>query len=243
MKKFLFLALLLLAGCASDDANISADSPEGLYLLGYKDFKDHDYEKAAQKFDQIEQQFPYSRWSERAQIMAAYSQYLQNEYTDALLTLDRFLQLHPGNHNVPYAIYLKGLCYFEQMSDAAREQSMTKKAQDSFNDLIARYPDSVYARDARTKMGEMTNHLAAQEMIVGRYYLKLTDLVPAANRFKNVIDGYPDSDQVPEAYYRLTVCYLMMGADKAALKTGQTGIKKYPKNSWSEKIADLIKGK
>ena len=156
MRKLLLMLLILLTGCASEDKNLSVDTPEGLYLLGYKDFKDTDYEKAAKKFDQIEQQFPYSRWSERAQIMAAYSQYLQNEYTDALLTLDRFLQLHPGNRNVPYALYLKGLCYFEQISDPLREQEMTAKADTTFKELLARFSKSVYADDAKEKLISIT---------------------------------------------------------------------------------------
>ncbi|MDY6407408.1 MAG: outer membrane protein assembly factor BamD, partial [Pseudomonadota bacterium] len=229
-------------GCANEQS-LEGLSPEELYLGGYHAFQKTDYEKAAEYFDEIEKQHPYSEWSERAQIMAAYSYYQKNMYDDAILTLERFIQLHPGNRNTAYAYYLKGLCYFEQMSDAAREQSMTQKAQETFNDLIARYPDSVYARDAQTKMGEMTDHLAAQEMTVGRYYLKRTDLVASANRFKNVIEVYPDSDQVPEAYYRLTVCYLMMGADTAAAKVAQTGMSKYPENEWSQKMADLIKEK
>ena len=246
MKKILLIGLLVplmgVWGC-TQDKSLEGLSPEQLYLGGYQAFQDTDYEKAAEYFDEIEKQHPYSEWSERAQIMAAYSYYRKNMYDDAVLTLERFIQLHPGNRNTPYAYYLKGLCYFEQMSDAAREQSMTQKAQDTFNDLIARYPDSVYARDARTKMDELTNHLAAQEMTIGRYYLKRTDLIPAANRFKNVIETYPDSEQVPEAYYRLTVCYLMLGADNVARKIGDTGVKKYPKNPWAEKTAELIKEK
>jgi len=244
MKKTLLLGLMLpvlgLLGCAGDK-NFDGLSPEELYLGGYKAFQKTDYEEAAEYFDEIEKQHPYSIWSERAQIMAAYSFYKKNMYDSAVLTLDRFIQLHPGNRNTAYAYYLKGLCYFEQMSDAAREQSMTQKAQETFNDLIARYPDSVYARDAKTKMSEMTDHLAAQEMTIGRYYLKHTDLIAAAKRFKAVIETYPDSNQVPEAYYRLTVCYQMMGAKEAAEKISQTAIKKYSDNPWTQKIQKMIK--
>ena len=239
MKKFLFLALLFLTGCASDDANISADSPEGLYLLGYKDFKDHDYEKAAQKFDQIEQQFPYSRWSERAQIMAAYSQYLQNEYTDALLTLDRFLQLHPGNRNVPYAIYLKGLCYFEQMSDPLREQEMTAKADKTFKELLARFSKSIYANDAKEKLIAIQNHLAAKELAVGRYYEKNEDYIAAMNRFQSAIKGWPESNQIPEAYYRLAVCYKALGMTKQVGQVQETLKKKFPDSIWSKRVENI----
>ncbi len=239
MKKFLFLALLFLTGCASDDANISADSPEGLYLLGYKDFKDRDYEKAAQKFDQIEQQFPYSRWSERAQIMAAYSQYLQNEYTDALLTLDRFLQLHPGNRNVPYAIYLKGLCYFEQMSDPLREQEMTAKADKAFKELLARFSKSIYANDAKEKLIAIQNHLEAKELAVGRYYEKNEDYIAAMNRFQSAIKGWPESNQIPEAYYRLAVCYKALGMTKQVGQVQETLKKKFPDSIWSKRVESI----
>ena len=239
MKKLLLLILLLLAGCASEDQTLSAETPEGLYLLGYKDFKDKDYEKAAKKFDQIEQQFPYSRWSERAQIMAAYSQYLQNEYTDALLTLDRFLQLHPGNRNVPYALYLKGLCYFEQMSDPTREQEMSAKADKTFKELLARFSTSIYANDAKEKLVAIQNHLAAKELAVGRYYEKTEDYIAAMNRFQSAIKGWPESNQIPEAYYRLAVCYKALGMTKQMGQVRDTLKKKFPDSVWSKRAEDI----
>jgi outer membrane protein assembly factor BamD len=246
MNKFLKLSLgcvfILLSACAVEQSKEEL-SAEDLYLQGYEAFQSTDYEKAVDYFDEIEKQYPYSVWSEKAQIMVAYSYYKQNEYEDAVMVLDRFIQLHPGNKNTPYAYYLKGLCYFEQMSDAGREQSMTENAQKTFNEMIARYPDSVYAKDALTKMDEMTNHLAAQEMVVGRYYLKQEDLIPAINRFKNVIENYPTSNQVPEAYYRLVVGYRMLGADDIAQKTADVLTHNYPDDKWTEKANNIIKGK
>lgn len=239
MKKILLMFLLLLAGCAGDDKNLSAETPEGLYLLGYKDFKDTDYEKAAQKFDQIEQQFPYSRWSERAQIMAAYSQYLQNEYTDALLTLDRFLQLHPGNRNVPYALYLKGLCYFEQMSDPMREQEMSAKADTTFKELLARFSKSIYAADAKEKLISIQNHLAAKELAVGRYYQKNEDYIAAMNRFQSAIKGWPQSNQIPEAYYRLAVCYKALGMTTQMEQVRTKLGKQFADSIWTKRAEDI----
>lgn len=233
------LPFIFLTACAGEKS-MEGLSPETLYSNGYKAFQDTDYEEAAEYFDEIEKQHPYSVWAERAQIMAAYSYYRKNEYDDAVMTLDRFIQLHPGNRNTAYAYYLKGLCYFEQMSDAAREQSMTQKAQETFNEMIARYPDSVYAADARAKMDEMTNHLAAQDMTIGRYYLKHEDLIPAVNRFKNVIEAYPESNQIPEAYYRLTTGYIMLGLIPAAEKTAEVMKQKYPENTWTVKTAQLM---
>lgn len=239
MKKFLLMLLLLLAGCSSDDKTLLAETPEGLYLLGYKDLKDTDYEKAAKKFDQIEQQFPYSRWSERAQIMAAYSQYLQNEYTDALLTLDRFLQLHPGNRNVPYALYLKGLCYFEQMSDPLREQEMSAKADKTFKELLVRFTKSIYAADAKEKLIAIQNHLAAKELAVGRYYQRNEDYIAAMNRFQTAIKDWPESNQMPEAYYRLAVCYQALGMTKQMEQVRTKLGKKFPDSIWVKRAEKI----
>lgn len=240
LKLRLMGVLMALTACAGapNKENMTA---EELYLNGYRAFQETDYDKAADYFDEVEKQHPYSVWSERAQIMAAYSFYRKNEYDDALLALDRFIQLHPGNRNTPYAYYLKGLCYFEQMSDPAREQSMTEQAKSTFEDLIARYPDSVYAADARAKMTEMTNHLAAQDMVVGRYYLKHQDLIPAINRFKNVIETYPESNQVAEAYYRLVVGYLQLGLKQAARETAESLPAQLRETPWARKMQKLIK--
>jgi len=237
--KYFAVSLLLLGACTREVSK-EGMSPEELYTDGYKAFQETDYEEAADYFDEIEKQHPYSIWAERAQIMAAYSYYRQNEYDKAILTLDRFIQLHPGNRNTPYAYYLKGLSYFEQMSDAKREQSMTQQAQQTFNEMLARYPHSVYAADARVKMDEITNNLAAQDMNIGRYYLKHEDIIPAINRFKHVIEAYPKSNQVSEAYYRLVTGYIMLNLPKAAQKTAAVQKKKYPESHWTEKTAKLL---
>lgn len=244
MKKFLVLALTsILWGCAAEKTMDSL-TPEELYLEGYKNFQETNYEKAAEYFDEVDKQYPYSKWAERSQIMAAYAYYRKNMYEDAIGTLDRFIQLHPGNRNTPYAYYLKGLSCFEQISDPAREQSMTEKARNTFNELIARYPDTPYAVDAQSKIGEMTNHLASQEMVIGRYYLKQGDIIPAINRFNTVIGQYVYTNQAPEAYYRLIIAYKMLGMKKKNLeKMADIMIQKHPNNPWTLKAMKAIEGK
>lgn len=234
--------LLAVTACAPTE-EIMEQSPETLYRKGYDAFQSKDYEKAATYFDEVEKQHPYSIWAERSQIMAAYAFYQQNEYDDAVLVLDRFIQLHPGNRNTPYAYYLKGLCYYEQISDAAREQSMTEKAQQTFNELIARYPNSIYVADARAKQGLILNHLAAQNMVVGRYYLKQGDLIPALNRFRTVVVDYPNTNQVPEAYYRLGTAYVLLGMDRAANDMVNILKKRWPDNEWTKRSQKIISAK
>ena len=243
MKRLLCLLMaVMLVACTSAKEKLDSDmGPEDLYLKGYNAFQEKDFDVAIEAFDAVEQNFPYSEWAERAQIMMAYAQYKENKYADALLTLDRFIQLHPGNKNTPYALYLKGLCYFEQMSDVTREQEMTANAEKSFHELIARYPASIYKNDAEAKLVSIQNHLAGQEMEVGRYYQKHSDYTAAMNRFQQVLKNYADSNQAPEAYYRLAACYKALGMNEQAQKISETLSKKYEKSEWSQKALRLVK--
>ena len=240
MKRFLcFISLVLLAACSSP-SDFSYDTPEEAYLAGYHAFEKTDYETAAKAFDAVEENFPFSEWADKAQIMMAYSQYKQNEYNDAILTLDRFIQLHPGNKNTPYALYLKGLCYFEQMADTTREQEMTANADATFRELIARYPSSIYYNDAKAKLVMIQNHLAGKEMEVGRYYQKREDFTAAMNRFQAVLINYPESNQVAEAYYRLAACYQSLGMTKQATAISEKLNKKFENSVWTERLNKII---
>ncbi|MBP5344186.1 MAG: outer membrane protein assembly factor BamD [Alphaproteobacteria bacterium] len=243
MKRLLVVLMAgMLVACASAKESAEIEmTPEAQYLKGYHAFQEKDFDVAIEAFDAVEQNFPYSEWAERAQIMMAYAQYKQNKYPDALLTLDRFIQLHPGNKNTPYALYLKGLCYFEQMSDVTREQEMTANAEQSFHELIARYPASIYRNDAEAKLVSIQNHLAGKEMEIGRYYQKRADFTAAMNRFQQVLKNYPDSNQMPEAYYRLTACYKALGMNEQAEKIANTLARKYENSEWSQKALRLVK--
>ena len=239
MKHFAILLLCAMVAACSSMTEETYESAEEAYLIGYKAFQKTDYEAAAKAFDAVEQEFPFSEWADRAQIMMAYSQYKQNEYNEALLTLDRFIQLHPGNKNTPYALYLKGLCYFEQMADTSREQEMTANAEETFQELIARYPASIYYNDAKAKLVMIQNHLAGKEMEVGRYYQKREDFTAAMNRFQAVLINYPDSNQVPEAYYRLAACYQALGMTKQAASVTQKLADKFENSIWTQRAQKI----
>lgn len=230
-----------LMGCASDTKK--EESPEQMYARAQTLFTEGEYTESAKLFDDIEQQYPYSEWASRAQIMAAYTFYYKNDYDEALLALDRFIQLHPGNRNTPYAYYLKGLCYYEQMSDTGREQQMAANAMDTFQRLVSYFPESIYRADADVKIAQIRNHLAAKEMAVGRYYLKRGDYMPALNRFQNVISQYGDTEQLAEALYRTGVCFTALGMKRQAQKTAAHLDKEFPGNKWQEKMASLNKRK
>jgi len=243
LKKILLTICIILglSACAASDKTISEDSPEQLYTQAKKLFDEKEYEKSALMFDEVERQHPYSVWAARSQIMMAYAYYQANMYDEAVLALDRFIQLHPGNKNTPYAYYLKGLCYFEQISDVGREQKMSADALETFERLVAFYPKSVYVSDAKAKIVVIYDQLAGKEMAVGRYYLKQHEFIPAINRFQTVLKEYPNTNQVPEALYRLAAAYVSLGMKESAVQINKRLNREFPDNSWTKKVNSLMK--
>ncbi|HKH69443.1 MAG TPA: outer membrane protein assembly factor BamD, partial [Reyranella sp.] len=113
------VAALTLSGCGSsdDDKNYVERPVEVLYNRALDDLGAQDYKAAAKGFEEVDRQHPYSVWATKAQIMAAFAYYQSNKYDEAIIALDRFIQLHPGHRDIPYAYYLKALCFYEQISD------------------------------------------------------------------------------------------------------------------------------
>lgn len=224
---------LAAAACSSDDDEPYVERPvTELYNEASDSLESRTFRQAASLFDEVERQHPYSVWATKAQIMSAYASYQNNDYDDAIVALDRFIQLHPANRDVPYAYYLKGLCYYEQISDVARDQQMTLLAQSTLRELITRYPRSEYARDAKIKLDLTSDHLAGKEMEIGRYYLRQGHYLAAINRFKVVVASHQTTTHVPEALHRMTEAYLALGLKEESQKAAAVLGHNFPGSEW-----------
>ncbi|GAB5389461.1 MAG: outer membrane protein assembly factor BamD [Alphaproteobacteria bacterium] len=236
-KTLLALPLVvLLAACSdADEALPYVERPvEEIYLEAQAAFEGDDLKKAAQLYDEVERQHPYSQWARRAQLMSAYSHYQDLRYDDAIITLDRYLDLHPASEGAAYALYLKGLCYYEQISDVGRDQQMSQLAAATLNQVIRRFPDTPYARDARLKFDLTQDHLAGKDMEIGRWYQGQQHYNAALRRFQSVVDNYETTSHAPEALMRLTEVYLALGLpDQAKRQTAVLGYN-YPGSRWYE---------
>jgi len=218
-------------------------SPEGLYAAGVESLKAQRWQQAADYFDQIERDHPYSTWATNAKIMGAYAQYQRNRYTEAIGTLDRFIQLHPSNRDIAYAYYLRALSYYEQIADAERDQRGTEQAMVALQDVVNRFPDSSYARDARLKIDLARDHLAGKEMNIGRFYQRQRLYAAAIGRFKRVVEEYQTTNHVPEALHRLTEIYLTLGITEEARKTASVLGFNFPGSPWyQDSYALLVEG-
>lgn len=238
------LAVFSLCACLSSGEKPKLESEsssvEILYERANKAMEKEDYANATKFFEEVERQHPYSRWSARAQLMAAYSSYLGQSYEEALIALDRYIQLHPGASDVDYAYYLKALCYYEQISNIRRDQEMTMKALHALSALIKRFPQSEYARDATLKRDLTLDHLAGKEMEIGRYYLTRSHINAAINRFRSVIANFQTTGHVPEALHRLVESYMTLGLKNEAYQVAAVLGHNYPGNIWYERSYKLL---
>ena len=228
-------AVLGLGACSTDDELEYRElTVYEIYSQATEYLEDGRYRDASLYYDEVERQHPYSVWATKSKLMAAYAHYINNKYDDATSSLDRFTQVHPGNRDVVYAYYLKALCYYEQISDVQRDQDMTQQALVALEDVITRFPGTDYARDARLKIDLTRDHLAGNEMAVGRFYVKSQHYLAAINRFKTVVDKYGDTTHAPEALFRLTEAYTALGLRDEAKKTAAVLGYNYQGSDWYE---------
>lgn len=228
----LSVCAVLTACSGSDEEQYVEQKVEVLYNTAVNSLETGEYKVAAKQFDEVERQHPYSTWATKAQIMAAFSHYQANEYDEAVIGLDRFIRLHPGNRDIAYAYYLRALSYYERISDVARDQLVTELALTSLNEIVRRFPNSKYARDARLKIDLTRDHLAGKEMEIGRFYLNRNHYLAAINRFKAVVDDYQTTTHVPEALHRLVESYAALGVINEARRVAAVLGHNYPGSEW-----------
>jgi outer membrane protein assembly factor BamD len=237
--------VLLLSACGGGpavrrDTRYVARDVNTLYLAAKSRMDAGQYKLAAALFDEVERQHPYSPWARRAQLMSAFNYYAASDYTESIQSAQRFLQLHPGNRDAPYAYYLIALSYYEQISDVTRDQRITQQARDALGELVRRYPDSEYAADARLKLDLVSDHLAGKEMEIGRYYQRSSRWLAASLRFRSVVDDYQTTSHAPEALYRLTESYLALGVPDEARRAAAVLGRNYPGSEWYQRAYDLL---
>ncbi len=242
MRIMVFIVpLMFLAACSSDDVEEYQERPvQRLYNEALAELNAENYSAAAKGFDEVERQHPYSVWSTKAQLMSAFAYYQSNKYDQAILAADRFIELHPGNKDVPYAHYLIAISYYEQITGVGRDQKVTRQALDALQKLVRRFPNTEYARDASLKIDLTRDHLAGKEMEIGRYYLNDGQFIAAINRFRQVIELYQTTSHTPEALHRLTEAYLSLGiVDEAKTAAAVLGYN-YPGSEWYQDSYALL---
>jgi len=245
MKKLniiLSIFLFFIAACSKEEKEISIikETSQDLemvsaYKEAYQALNEGDPYFAAKKFLEAELLFPQSIWAPRSALMASYSFYMQNYYSEALYNLNRFLKTYPTDKNIPYVNYLIAMCYYETIEDEKRDSGPLLKAKDQFNFIVQNYPDTEFALDAKFKLGLIEDILASKEMYLGRHYIKKEKWIAAINRFKIIIDDYNQTIFVEEALHRLVEINYKLGLIEESQKYANVLGYNYLSSEWYKK--------
>ena len=237
MRKFLlkicsiiFLSSLLFS-CSKKDEKTGAEIS---YLKAKKYLDSKNYSQAAEEFEKIDDDFPFSKWAAKGQTMAVYARYKDKDYPKVFAVIDDFLRLNPNSEYVPYMIYMKGLSYYNQIPDIERAQDDTRQASYAFRELIARFSSGEYASDASERLEFIDEHLAGAKMSTGRYQIRTGNYIGAIGNFSEVISRYRQTNQVPEAYFRLNEIYHKIGIKEEAIKAANQLESRFAQNYWTD---------
>ncbi|MBF0425493.1 MAG: outer membrane protein assembly factor BamD [Magnetococcales bacterium] len=218
LSSVVFVALFLLTGCGTTPEKERTEPPEVLYREAIADLQSGRYTAATKLFQEIDQKHPFSPWALRSQLVVIYTQFKKEEYDEAAAAAERFIRLHPRHASVAYAYYMRGLADFMRISDPLRDQNRTRQAAVALREVIARFPDSDYAQEAQRMLKLCNDRMAAQEVVIGRFYLDRDEFIAAANRFRRVVE-HPDFSRTPyaeEALFSLVLTSLHLGMSEDA---------------------------
>jgi len=215
---------------------------EQLYARATDELDQRDYDTAILLFNEVERQHPYSEWARRSSLMSAFASYESRNFDEAIATSQRYISLNPAGQGAAYAHYLIGVSYFDQIIDVGRDQKTTELARDALRDVVRRYPDTDYARDATIKLDMVQDQLAGKEMEIGRWYLRRNQHLSAINRFRTVVSDYDTTSHTPEALHRLVEVYLATGLKQEALAAGSVLGYNYPESDWYRYSYRLLSG-
>lgn len=240
------VALMAVSACAGNSRQQELayiEQPvETIYTQAVGSLNRSLWDVSALQFDEVQRQHPYSPWAQRAMLMSAYARYRSRDFDDAISSAQDYISLHPGGDGAAYAYYLVAVCNFDQIIDVGRDQARSYNALKALDEVIARFPQSDYARDAALKVDMVRDQLAGKEMEIGRYYLNRSEHLAAINRFKRVITDYQTTSHAPEAMHRLVEAYLSIGLTGQAQQTAAVLGHNYPGSDWYADSYALMQG-
>ncbi len=240
MKKILTLVCctIMISACAgtSDDEIVEQQPLAEIYENAYNEFNDENYEAAAIEFQKAETQYPASVYAPDALVMSAYSYYMDNDFASAILAIDRYMRFHPGHRDVAYMMYLRGMCYYRQVSDVRREPGMSAFALAEFQNLVKRFPRSPYAKNAENKIIILKNYIAGKVMYAARNDMTRENWPSAISRLQSIVSTAQETVMTPEALFRLTECYNAIGLPEQSHGYAEMLKLNFPDNEWTKKL-------
>lgn len=233
MKKICILLSMILTSCSSiEKMDYSSKTDIEIYEQGIRNLNKGNNISAKEDFKEIEYNHPYSQLVGKSWILSGYSSYKEKKYQEAIDSFEKLIKYQPNNPEIPYALYMIGISYYDQMSPISRDQKMTELALSNMEKLVKLYPESEYAKDVLPKIRIARNNLAAKEMYIAKNQIKKQNIIAGLNRYQTIIAKYQTSLFIEEALYRTIEIYLLLEEPEEAKNMLRLLEENYPNSSW-----------
>ncbi|MGK0405193.1 MAG: outer membrane protein assembly factor BamD [Oleispira sp.] len=249
-QSFLILSCLVLAACSSSDKRPEDLSEREFYEQAREAMTDNNFLIASERLQQLESRYPFGDYAEQAQLELIYTQHMMADMEASLASAERFIRLHPLHKQVDYAYYMRGLSVYElgfsfierytPSTQARRDPTPFRDAFSHFNELVRRYPDSQYTKDAQKRMIFLRDRLAQYEIGVGRFYMKRHAYLAAAQRGERVMLGFQGTSAVADALALQIEAYGLLGQKFEATQALALLKLNYPKHEQLDEKGNFI---
>jgi outer membrane protein assembly factor BamD len=235
---------VLLAACQTQRGPAVSDEPvrpaAEILAEGLANVNAHRYRSALENFAQLDQYYPYSDEDQQGMVLTVVAHYQSNDYQEAIDAANRYLLAYPTQPDAAYVLFLLGESHLRMVPDITRDQGAARDALQADQELLARFPNSEYAAQARLNVIAIRDQLAGQEMLIGRYYEERREYPGAINRFRVVVTDYQDTRHVEEALFRLAETYLAMGLVSEAQTAAAILGYNFPDSVWYDEAYSLL---
>lgn len=224
--------LIFLPGCSAlndiksmfgNDTTPIEQGPEAMAMEAMDEFNHAQYNVALKKFGEIQERFPFSRFSLMAELKSADCHFYLQHYIEAISSYHEFERSHPTNEAIPYVLFQIGMSHYQQIDTIDRDPGAALDAEIAFGKLLRLYGQSPYTEEAKARIRAARDFLANHEMYVASFYMKTQKYKQSIGRLEYLLDNYPETTVAVEA-----------GELLAMLKAGNP-----PKSKWRDWIPEI----
>jgi len=244
----IIILILIFSGCNKKDiGKIKKPEPipklEVLYKQAFKSYEEGDWNNSIKLFQKVETRYSFTEWAPRATLMIMFIYYESNDSFNTLEYVKKFKSLYPKNKNNDYVDFIRSMTFYEQINVVSKDQTYTKVALNEFENIIKKYPNSLYAEEARLKIDLINEQIAGKHMYIARYYMKKSKWIPAIKRLKLILNNFQTTIYIDEALHRLVEVYYRLGNENEAKKYAAYLGYNFNESDWYKKSYEVIVNK
>jgi outer membrane protein assembly factor BamD len=237
----LIIAFLLIGCAGKKKIQASPKDPAVVYTEGMVLFNKGRYADATEVFTRLKEYFPSDElYAPKADLRIADCYAFRKEYPEAITRYMEFKKQYPFHPDIPYVEYQVGLCYYRQVLSKDRDQKATVKALTAFQNVVANYPDSVFAEKAQEKIIFCRRRLAENELYIAYFYLREGKYAAAEKRSFATLAKYPASGVDDEALYYLALALHKQERNAEALTPLTQLVGNYPQSTFAKPGKKLL---